>query len=61
MSQYIGGHKDSEISIWVLMNAHLGSDEVLSMLVCCNLQDQPLVSHGVVVADGPIFLDAERV
>lgn len=53
--------EDCQFTIRVFVNAHSYLHEMTTVLVRRNLQHQVLVSHRIVIADGPVFLDAERI
>ena len=45
-------------AVAILMHANLGSDEVRTKPAGWDLQPQPLESHGVVIADNTLLLNA---
>ena len=51
--------EDGELAVGIVVDAHLGPDEVGPQRALGQLQHQAVVAQGVVVADGALFLDAQ--
>ena len=53
--------EDGEMAVGVLVHPDPRLDEVMADRARRDLQDQALVAHGVVVADGALLVDAQDV
>ena len=53
--------KDRIRPIWIGVYRYFGFDEMTSVLLSRNLQDQAAIAHTVITAHRPLFLNAQDV